>query len=55
MVKADKHSKYLVLPNQLGRRKSVLLGFLKDRVKAKIQSWDGKFLSKVGKEFRLKW
>ncbi|KAM6544107.1 hypothetical protein CsatB_008554 [Cannabis sativa] len=47
-------STYLGLPNILGRNKNALLGFLKDKMRKKIQSWEGKFLSKAGKELMLK-
>lgn len=32
MVEADEHSRYLGLPNVLGRNKTALLGFLKEKV-----------------------
>lgn len=54
MNEADENSKYLGLPNLLGMRKSILLGYLKDKVKARIQSWDSKFISKAGKETLIK-
>ena len=49
MGKANAHSKQLGLPNLLGRKKIVLLGFLKNKVKSKIHSWDGKCVMKSGK------
>ncbi|XP_062080209.1 uncharacterized protein LOC133784961 [Humulus lupulus] len=51
---ADDNSTYLGLPNILGRNKSVILGYLKDRIRHRIQSWESKFLSKAGKEILLK-
>ncbi|XP_030483709.2 uncharacterized protein LOC115700281 [Cannabis sativa] len=51
---ARETSTYLGLPNILGRNKNVLLGFLKEKMRKKIQSWEGKFLSKAGKELLLK-
>ncbi|XP_062086997.1 uncharacterized protein LOC133793717 [Humulus lupulus] len=45
---------YLGLPNILGRNKNTILGFLKDKMRKKIQSWEGKFLSKAGKELLIK-
>lgn len=36
IFEADEHTTYLGLPNLLGRHKSVLLGFLKDRLRKKI-------------------
>lgn len=54
MKEADDRSKYLALPNFLGRNKSSLLGYLKSRVQSKIRSWDGKFISKAGNEVLIK-
>ncbi|XP_062100071.1 uncharacterized protein LOC133805941 [Humulus lupulus] len=51
---ADENSTYLGLPNILGRRKSVILGYLKDRILQRIQGWEGRFLSRAGKEILLK-
>ncbi|XP_074342236.1 uncharacterized protein LOC141679713 [Apium graveolens] len=41
MSEASEHSTYLGLPNLLGRNKSTLLGYLKERVNARIRTWDG--------------
>lgn len=54
MREADEHGKYLGLPNVIGRKKSVILGFLKDKVQSKIRSWDGKNLARSGKEVLVK-
>lgn len=54
MSEATENTKYLGLPNILGRKKSILLGFLKEKVKAAIQNWDGKCVSKAGKETLIK-
>lgn len=54
MVPANEGSTYLGLPNMLGRNKSATLGFLKDKVRQKVQSWDGKWISQVGKEVLVK-
>ncbi|KAL8112547.1 hypothetical protein AgCh_020026 [Apium graveolens] len=54
MKEADEHSTYLGLPSILGRNKSVVLGYLKDRVKSKIQSWIPKKLSRPAKEILIK-
>lgn len=51
---ADETTHYLGLPNFIGRRKSALLGYLKERVKDRVQAWDGKILTKAGKEILLK-
>lgn len=51
---ADENTQYLGLPNCMGRNKSAILGYLKNRVRTKIQSWDGKLLNQGGKEVLLK-
>lgn len=51
---AGNNTTYLGLPNMLGRRKTSVFGYLKDRLKDKVQSWDKKFLSGSGKEILLK-
>lgn len=54
MTEADENNKYLGLPSILGKRKSALLGYLKDKVMTRVQSWDGKWISKGGKEVLIK-
>lgn len=54
MGEADAHSKYLGLPNLLGQKKSVLLGFLKDRIENKIRVWERKPVAKPGQEVLIK-
>lgn len=54
MKEADSRSKYLGLPNILGRNKYVILGFLKEKVNARIESWRDKSFSKSGKEVLIK-
>lgn len=54
MLEADDQTKYLGLPNILGRNKSAILGFLKDKVNAKVRSWDNKTVSKSGKEILIR-
>lgn len=51
---ADSNTQYLGLPNCIGRNKSAALGYLKDRVSIRIQSWNGNLLNKSGKEVLLK-
>lgn len=48
-AEAEESALYLGLPNFIGRNKYVLLGYLKDKVKSRIQSWDEKYLSRGGK------
>ncbi|XP_060964543.1 uncharacterized protein LOC115704339 [Cannabis sativa] len=51
---AGENSSYLGLPCTSGRNKNVVFGFLKDKASKRIMSWEGKFLSKAGKELLLK-
>lgn len=53
-VEASEHSSYLGLFNIVGRNKYAIFGFIKEKLKAKIQGWDHKSLSKGGKEVLLK-
>lgn len=54
MNEADVHNKYLGLPNLLGQKKSVLLGFLNDRIENKIRVWERKPVAKPGQEILIK-
>uniref|UniRef100_A0A803Q5E7 procollagen-proline 4-dioxygenase n=1 Tax=Cannabis sativa TaxID=3483 RepID=A0A803Q5E7_CANSA len=54
MNEALEGSLYVGLPNIIGRNKKAMLGFVKNKVIARINSWDGKFLSCAGKEILLK-
>lgn len=51
---ATDHTTYLGLPNIIGRNKSALFGFLKERLQNHTQGWDKKVLTKGGKEILLK-
>jgi hypothetical protein len=46
--------KYLGLPIYVGRSKSKVFAYLKDRVWKKIQGWKEKMLSKAGKDILIK-
>lgn len=54
MIEVNEHSTYLGLPNIIGRNKSAILGYLKDKVNMRIRSWDGYFVSRAGKEILVK-
>uniref|UniRef100_A0A803Q318 Uncharacterized protein n=1 Tax=Cannabis sativa TaxID=3483 RepID=A0A803Q318_CANSA len=54
MRPADAGSFYLGLPSTIGKNKSTLLGYLKDRVQKRLQGWGGNFLSRAGKEVLIK-
>ncbi|KAL8120232.1 hypothetical protein AgCh_017395 [Apium graveolens] len=45
---------YLGLPTRMGRNKSSLLGYLKERIDNRMQSWDEGFISRLGKEVLIK-
>lgn len=54
MNEADGNSKYLGLPSLVGRNKSSVLGFLKDRVRNRVNSWKEKWVSQAGREVLIK-
>lgn len=54
MVEANEHTHYLGLPNIVGRQKNITFGFLKDRVRKWIQSWNSSLLSRASKEILIK-
>lgn len=45
---------YLGLPNMMGRSKAEILGFIKDKVRNRLQSWDDRWFSQAGKEILVK-
>ncbi|XP_060961042.1 uncharacterized protein LOC133031536 [Cannabis sativa] len=51
---AGDDSTYLGLPNIVGRNKTALLGFLKDKMRKKIQGWEERLLSRARKELLIK-
>lgn len=53
-TEASDHSSYLGLPNIIGRNKSAIFGFIKEKLKARILGWEQIFLSKSEKEVLLK-
>lgn len=54
MKEAGERSTYLGLPNILGKNKSVILGYLKGKVEARVRSWDGRWISRSGKEVLIR-
>src|SRR4030042_159781 len=46
--------KYLGLPSMIGRDRTSVFAYIKDRVWHKINSWSSKCLSKAGKEIMIK-
>ncbi|XP_060962336.1 uncharacterized protein LOC133032418 [Cannabis sativa] len=51
---AGDDSAYLSLSNIVSRNKMALLGFLEDKMRKRIQGWEGRLLSKAGKELLIK-
>lgn len=54
MGEADGNCKYLGLPSIVGRDKTTILGYLKEKVREKIRSWDGKCIGRSGKEVLIR-
>uniref|UniRef100_A0A803PQG5 Reverse transcriptase domain-containing protein n=1 Tax=Cannabis sativa TaxID=3483 RepID=A0A803PQG5_CANSA len=51
---AVEDSMYLGLPSIVGQNKNAVLGFLKERMRKRINGWEGRFLSRAGKEILIK-
>uniref|UniRef100_A0A803PH14 Reverse transcriptase zinc-binding domain-containing protein n=1 Tax=Cannabis sativa TaxID=3483 RepID=A0A803PH14_CANSA len=51
---AAEGSMYLGLPSSMGQNKTAALGFLKEKLRKRLQSWGSKFLSRAGKEILIK-
>lgn len=54
MHEADDSVTYLGLPNMVGRNKSKVLGFLKERVKKRVQPWRDRWILQAGREVLIK-
>uniref|UniRef100_A0A803NKE8 Reverse transcriptase domain-containing protein n=1 Tax=Cannabis sativa TaxID=3483 RepID=A0A803NKE8_CANSA len=54
IFEADENGTYLGLPYAIGRNKNSILGFLKDKLRKRINGWEGRMLSRAGKEVLLK-
>ena len=48
------YEKYLGLPSFVGKGKKASFNYIKERVWRKIQGWEGKLLSQVGREVLIK-
>ena len=48
------YKKYLGLPSLVGRGKKASFSYIKERVWRKLQGWEGKLLSQVGREVLIK-
>lgn len=53
-AEVEENNHYLGLANCIGNNKSVMLGYLKDKVQGRVQGCDGKLLMKAGKKILLK-
>jgi hypothetical protein len=49
-----RNERYLGLPVYVGRSKTKIFGYLKDRMWSKVQGWIEKWLTKMGKEILVK-
>lgn len=54
MEEADENCRYLGLPNMMQKSKVATLAFLKDKVRRRTLTWDGKIISQGGKEILVK-
>lgn len=54
MVQDETGSSYLGLPSMMDRSKTTTLGYIKDKVRNKLQNWDGRWFSQAGKEILVK-
>lgn len=54
VVFEQKNNKYLGLPTLFGRSKREIFGAIKDGIWTKLQGWQGKQLSRAGKEIMIK-
>ena len=50
----EKHEKYLGLPMYLGKKRTETFSFIKEKLKKKIEGWQGKLLSSAGKELLIR-
>ncbi|XP_038687533.1 uncharacterized protein LOC119986913 [Tripterygium wilfordii] len=51
---AKMHERYLGLPTVIGKSKREIFSYIRDRVSHRIHDWNGKLLSRGGKEILLK-
>lgn len=54
MREMEESAKYLGLPTAWGKSKKEALGFIRDRIVAKIRGWGNKQLNQAGKEVLIK-
>lgn len=54
MKEVGEEVKYLGLPNIVGRNKSKAFGFLKEKMKQKVQAWKKNWITQAGREILIK-
>lgn len=54
MGEADGNATYLGLLNMVGRNKSSVFGYLKEKINHKVQSWKEKWFTQAGREILIK-
>ena len=54
VVEIQQFEKYLGLPSLVGRQKKASFNYIKERVWRKLQGWETKLLSQIGKEILIK-
>ena len=54
MNSCENHGNYLGAPSLIGRKKSDVFDFVKEKMWKRMHSWRGKMLSRGGKEILLK-
>ncbi|KAL8116398.1 hypothetical protein AgCh_022771 [Apium graveolens] len=54
MNEANESVTYLGLPNMVGRNKSSVFGFLKEKMKQRVHSWKEHWISQAGREVLIK-
>lgn len=54
MKEADEFVKHLGLPNMIGRNKSRVSDFFKDKLKWRVQTWNENWITQAGQEVLIK-
>ena len=54
MQEVKQFDKYLGLPSLVGRHKKASFDYIKERIWRKLQGWEEKLLSQVGREILIK-
>lgn len=54
MGEFDRNRLYLGFPSTMGRNKKALIGYLKERASKRLLGWEGKMLSRAGKDILIK-